>query len=131
LVVERTKSHRVRRIPLAETDPLLEREIALRVGKLIPFVESSVGSFNRKVRDLSGVQGFTHHRLRHTFAYRWLARGGNIVALKEVLGHSDIKMTLRYASATAEFVRAEARRQAAGGQLMGTAVGAGIRESVD
>src|SRR5262249_34520328 len=40
LVVEETKSHKMRRIPLAETDPVLEREIAGRVGRVVDYVES-------------------------------------------------------------------------------------------
>jgi integrase len=114
LEVEKTKSHKTRRIPLMETDPVLCREISQRVGKLIPFKENSVGSFNRTVKNLSGLSRFTHHQLRHTFASLWLQRGGNLVALQEVLGHSDIKLTQRYARLTADFVRQEARRQAMG-----------------
>ncbi|WP_199482175.1 phage integrase [Vibrio owensii] len=35
--------------------------------------------------------------LRHTFASHFMMNGGNILVLRDVLGHADIKMTMRYA----------------------------------
>lgn len=35
--------------------------------------------------------------LRHTFAAQFMMSGGNILALQKILGHHDIKMTMRYA----------------------------------
>ncbi|MDD7425217.1 MAG: tyrosine-type recombinase/integrase, partial [[Actinobacillus] rossii] len=37
------------------------------------------------------------HVLRHTFASYFMMNGGNILVLKEILGHSDISMTMVYA----------------------------------
>lgn len=37
------------------------------------------------------------HVLRHTFASHFMRNGGNILVLQRVLGHTDIKMTMRYA----------------------------------
>ena len=37
------------------------------------------------------------HILRHTFASHFMMNGGNILVLKQILGHSDIKDTMRYA----------------------------------
>lgn len=37
------------------------------------------------------------HDLRHTFASWWVQAGGDLYPLKEVLGHSDLTMTQRYA----------------------------------
>jgi integrase len=37
------------------------------------------------------------HVLRHTFASHFMINGGNILVLQRVLGHTDIKMTMRYA----------------------------------
>ena len=36
------------------------------------------------------------HDLRHTFASHWAMRGGDMFKLQKILGHKDIKMTLRY-----------------------------------
>ncbi|PRD15299.1 phage integrase [Pantoea coffeiphila] len=37
------------------------------------------------------------HVLRHTFASHFMMNGGNILVLQRLLGHTDIKMTMRYA----------------------------------
>ncbi|PKG74829.1 integrase [Shewanella sp. GutCb] len=37
------------------------------------------------------------HILRHTFASHFMMNGGNILVLRQILGHSDIKDTMRYA----------------------------------
>jgi hypothetical protein len=37
------------------------------------------------------------HVLRHKFAAHFIMSGGNILALQKILGHHDIKMTMRYA----------------------------------
>jgi integrase len=37
------------------------------------------------------------HDLRHTFASRFVMNGGGIFELKALLGHTDIKMTMKYA----------------------------------
>ncbi|MGX2949336.1 phage integrase [Ursidibacter sp. B-7004-1] len=42
-------------------------------------------------------KGQSTHVLRHTFASHFMMNGGNILVLKDILGHSDIKMTMRYA----------------------------------
>jgi len=42
------------------------------------------------------ISDYTFHDNRHTFASQLLMGGGDLVALKEILGHSDLKMTLRY-----------------------------------
>lgn len=42
------------------------------------------------------------HVLRHTFASHFMMSGGNILVLKRILGHTDIKMTMRYSHFTPE-----------------------------
>jgi len=36
------------------------------------------------------------HDLRHTFASHWMMSGGDVFRLKEILGHADVSMTMRY-----------------------------------
>ena len=36
------------------------------------------------------------HQLRHTFAVNFLNGGGDVVRLKQLLGHQDIRMTSGY-----------------------------------
>jgi site-specific recombinase XerD len=47
------------------------------------------------------------HRLRHSFATTLLTAGMSLSAIKELLGHNDIRMTLNYAAVTQEKLRIE------------------------
>lgn len=107
LVVSRTKSRKVRRVPLS---PEIRAELAERAGKLVPFTPTRLTTFTRRVRRTSGVTRFHAHQLRHTFACQWLERGGSLAALQQILGHSSIVTTQRYARLTDELVRREAER---------------------
>lgn len=40
---------------------------------------------------------------RHTFASYFMMNGGNILVLKEILGHADIKMTMIYAHCSSNY----------------------------
>jgi len=102
--VSRTKSFKVRRVPL---DPELLEEIRTHVGKLVPFSAESPGSFSRIVRRISEIADFHPHRLRHAFANCWLEQGGHLASLQLVLGHASIVMTQRYARLKDESVMEE------------------------
>jgi integrase len=45
----------------------------------------------------AGIKNFTFHGTRHTFASYFVMRGGDLLSLKEILGHSTMKMVERYA----------------------------------
>lgn len=105
LVVSHTKSGRVRRVPLSLD---LLREVRSRVGRLVAFSVNNPGTFSRRVRKLSGVERYHVHLMRHTFACRWLERGGSLPALQQVLGHASVTTTQRYGRLSEEAVRREA-----------------------
>jgi integrase len=50
----------------------------------------------------SGLTGITWHTLRHTFASRLTRSGVDLVTVKELLGHSTITTTMRYAHSNHE-----------------------------
>jgi len=63
----------------------------------------------------AGITGFRFHDLRHTFASWFLMRTLDMKALQEILGHSDPKMTNKYAHLLDAHKR-EAMKKFEGGQ---------------
>jgi integrase len=67
----------------------------------------------QKIATTAKLDGFTFHDLRHTFASKLVQAGVDLNTVRELLGHADIKMTLRYshlapehkAAAVAKLVR--------------------------
>ena len=54
----------------------------------------------RRAIERSGIElprGQLTHVLRHTFASHFVMNVGDLLQLKEILGHSTMTMTLRYA----------------------------------
>lgn len=51
----------------------------------------------RTLRKRAGLRNFHFHDLRHHFASRLVQSGVDLNSVRELLGHSDIKMVLRYA----------------------------------
>jgi integrase len=105
LIVSKTKSRELRRIPLP---PATLAEVRQLIGRLVAFSEP--GSFARMARKLSGVERFHVHMLRHTFACSWVDRGGSLAALQHLLGHLSINTTQRYGRISDSMVRAEMMR---------------------
>lgn len=110
ITVRHTKNGRVRRLPI--NDGLLEAFEALHgKSRKAEYIFSSPRHGNRRssVRTAfeaairrAGISKLRFHDLRHTFATRLVAAGVDIVTVKELLGHRDITMTMRYAHAEPE-----------------------------
>ena len=54
------------------------------------------GSFD-DLLERAEIKDFRFHDLRHTFASWYMMNGGDLYELAKILGHSNIKMTERYA----------------------------------
>jgi len=64
----------------------------------VPFFDTCYSAFRSAVKraELDLPDGQLSHVLRHTFASHFMMNGGNILVLQRILGHTDIKMTMRY-----------------------------------
>ena len=51
------------------------------------------GKYRRFLREC-GLEAYNYHALRHTFATRCVESGADIKSLSEILGHSDVSVTL-------------------------------------
>ena len=75
------------------------------------FGYDGLGKALRRRATLAGIDGFHPHKLRHTAAHRWLAKGGSESGLMAMAGWTRTDMLVRYTRATAaERAAAEARR---------------------
>ena len=79
-----------------------------RNANLVPLKDVKVG-FGKLLRD-AGIRGFRFHDLRHTFASHFMMNGGNLYTLAKLLGHKNIKMTMRYADLSQDYIDGERER---------------------
>jgi integrase len=60
--------------------------------------------------DRAGIKDFRFHDLRHTAASHMVMRGAHLKDVQEILGHADIKMTMRYAHLSPAHLRSTVDR---------------------
>lgn len=61
-----------------------------------PMTAGTVRKRFSRYADKVGLEKFSPHMLRHTFARNYLLNGGDLVSLQRILDHSDISTTRRY-----------------------------------
>lgn len=92
------KSGSARHIPLnAEAISVLRTLRKAQQGQGRLFDVGSVSKAWHGVLDAANIEDFRFHDLRHTFASNLVMAGVALNTVRELLGHGDIKMTLRYA----------------------------------
>ena len=108
--IEHAKNNKRRFIPL--TDDMVELFQSLKGnGSEYVFLGPSGRPLKRVTKAFSTalkeakIQDFRFHDLRHTFASHFLMQGGDLISLKEILGHSNLKMVQRYAHAAFPYKR--------------------------
>lgn len=88
-----TKGGKNRTIPISSE---LAEELPMKTGKLFT---SCISAFRVALKrtEIELPKGQATHVLRHTFASSFMIKGGNILVLQQILGHSNITDTMRYA----------------------------------
>lgn len=115
---ENSKSKKDRRVPMNDTVMDLLKPYAATPGYIFSNAageplktihEQFYGACARAKKDPEdpkdrGIEGLKFHDLRHTFASRYVAKGGNIAILSKILGHSSITITYQRYVHTADDV---------------------------
>jgi len=105
---ENSKSKKSRRIPISTALRKLFREQKLKTSRsgyvfLTPegkqYSDKNPSALKRSFGTAlkrANIKDLVFHDLRHTCATRMAERGASIIAVKEILGHADIKTTMKY-----------------------------------
>lgn len=82
--------------PRDEAAPLFPSEYTH--GRGLPLTRSGLQQIFTRLGESSGIRGVrcSPHTMRHTFALTYLERGGDVLELQKLLGHSSLKTTQRY-----------------------------------
>ena len=108
ILIDKTKNGERREIPITVTRSVLRQTLQGIVRRIdipyvffnpqteTPFQKDWKKSFHTALKK-AGIQDFKFHDLRHTFASQLVMAGVDLVSVKELLGHKNFKMTLRYA----------------------------------
>lgn len=81
-----------------------------KVGDREPVTYEGMKTAWRRAIKAAGIENFRFHDNRHTAATRLLRSGANIMAVKNLLRHTDVATTSKYAHVTMDDLRASMER---------------------
>ena len=110
-IKDTTKGYKIRHVPI--NSAIYDDMIRMKSfgGELVfstisgkPKDRSNITHYFQRDSIEAGVRKIRFHDLRHTYASHFMMNGGDIYHLKEILGHSDISTTMRYAHLSKSFL---------------------------
>jgi len=98
----KAKSGKRRHIPLSDEAAWVLHELQRSAHGTYVFQDrgkplASITTSWENLRERAGLADFHFHDLRHHFASRLVQAGADLNTVRELLGHGDLTMTLRYA----------------------------------
>lgn len=102
-IVSTPKNHKIRHVPLTEDVRAVLAPIAQKEGGVWrgrgdgDHTNKALYTALDRITQRAGIRHIGWHTLRHTFASQLSMSGVPIAVIRELLGHSDINMTMRYA----------------------------------
>lgn len=84
-------------------EPRTKRKIV--AGESYPITYNGWQSAHRWACKRAGIKDFRIHDIRHTAATRTLRGSGDLAAVQKLLGHSDVKTTMKYAHVRSDDLR--------------------------
>ena len=103
ITIRKSKNNESRTLPFHETvyKALSKLQNGSRNGQAVFTYRDGkpLGGFRRSFETAvrkAGIEDFKFHDLRHTFASRLVMAGVNIRTVQQLMGHKDIRMTMRY-----------------------------------
>jgi len=98
-----TKNNESRIVPINETLHELLTDLAEEANSDYVFANGNGmprkdirGGF-RSAMEKAGIENFTFHDLRHTFGSHMVMQGVDLKTVQQIMGHKEIRMTMRYA----------------------------------
>lgn len=103
VIYRKTKTNKSRAAPVGQEVMSLIESVALPgPGRVFQSCRSAFRSAYERT-GFQTPQQLTHI-LRHTFASHYMMSGGDILSLQRILGHRDIRMTMRYAHLAPDYL---------------------------
>lgn len=107
IYIRDSKSGKSRQIPMIPELIETFQNLPKKKGKVFDIkIECLRKRFNKLLKSLN-ITNFRWHDLRHTMASQFVMNNGDLVVLKELLGHSSMNLTLRYSHLAPEHIRKE------------------------
>jgi integrase len=111
ITIMNSKNNEVRTIPINDTLYKELKRLPKYLNSEYVFCKSNGEAFGNirksfeRVLKLAGIKDFTFHDLRHTFASHLVMSGCNLRSVQQLMGHKDIKMTMRYSHLSKEHLQ--------------------------
>jgi len=108
ILVEKTKNNERRMVPINDTLYGVLKSLPVHLGTDLVFPGITGHQLSvafRRACKRAGVKDFRFHDLRHSFASYLTMEGENIRTVQTLLGHKDLRMTMRYSHLSPEHLK--------------------------